>query len=257
MIDRNRLEQIVSNAGTLALSSWPGGGNQVESWEKAPGQPVCAADLAVDAYLKAELSGLLPQAGWLSEETADNPERLARDLIWLVDPIDGTRDFVSGKSGWAVSVALVHDGAPLFALLAAPARQELWFAAAGQGAWRNGVPLTASARSSFKGARVPADKSRSADKGLTIVEKPNSIALRAAMVAADEADFVAGVRWGFEWDVGAAALIASEAGAAVSDALSEPLFFNKRDPRAMGLLVSAPAIHAQAVQYIAPHLPLR
>lgn len=255
MIDQNRLEQIVSNAGSLALASWPGGGHQVESWEKAPGQPVCAADLAVDAYLKAELSGLLPQAGWLSEETADNPDRLERDLIWLVDPIDGTRDFLSGKSGWAVSVALVHDGAPLFGILAAPARRELWSAAAGRGARRNGTLLTASHRQSFAGSRIPADRSRSADNGLTTVDRPNSIALRAAMVAADEADFVAGVRWGFEWDLGAAALIAGESGATVSDALGEPLAFNKRDPRAMGLLVSAPAIHAEAVRYIAPHLP--
>ena len=83
------------------------------------------------------------------------------------------------------------------------------------------------------------------------VEQPNSIALRIAMVAADEADMVATVRWGFEWDLGAAALIAREAGAAVTDVFGQPLSFNKRVPRDFGVLVTAPAIHAAAVERLA------
>ena len=83
------------------------------------------------------------------------------------------------------------------------------------------------------------------------VTKPNSIALRVAMVAADDADLLATVRWGWEWDVAAAALIAREAGAAVTDAFGRPLNYNKRDPRAFGVLVSAPAIHDAAVERLA------
>lgn len=254
MIDRTRLEEIVHEAGRIAMASWPGHGNAVETWEKTPGDPVCAADLAVDRFLKGELSALLPAAGWLSEETADSKERLGRDLIWLVDPIDGTRDYVRGRSGWAVSVALVSAGRPLIGLLGAPARGELWSAVAGQGAWRNGDPLRASRRMQFEGARVPADHLASEDAALTLVYKPNAIALRVAMVAADEADLVATLRWGFEWDIGAATLIAREAGAAISDAHGRPLAFNKRDPRAYGLLVSAPSIHEDAVKHLAPRI---
>lgn len=252
MIDRQRLEEIVREAGRIAHASWPGAGHQVESWEKEPGSPVCAADLEVDAFLKRRLSALLPAAGWLSEETADNSERLEKSLIWLVDPIDGTRDFVRGRPGWAVSVALVSEGRPLIGLLAAPARSEFWTATAGQGAWRNGEPLRASRRSRFAGSRVPADHLSRDDGDLTLVDKPNAIALRVAMVAADEADLVATLRWGFEWDIAAATLIAREAGAAVSDAYGHPLNYNKRDPRAFGLLVSAPDIHADAVARLAP-----
>jgi myo-inositol-1(or 4)-monophosphatase len=80
-----------------------------------------------------------------------------------------------------------------------------------------------------------------------LVDKPNSIALRIAMVAADEADLLATLRWGYEWDIAAAGLIAREAGAAVSDAFGAPLTYNKRDPRAFGLLAAAPLIHAAAV----------
>ena len=251
MIDRERLEAICREAGEMALRQWPGHGHALESWEKTPGSPVCAADLAVDAFLKRELGALLPAAGWLSEETADHPERLGKGLCWLVDPIDGTRDFIRGRPGWAVSVALVSEGRPLLGTLVAPARSETWSAIAGQGAWRNGERLRASTRDSLPGARVPADSLPRADQDLTMVAKPNSIALRIAMVAADEADLVATLRWGYEWDVAAAALVAREAGAAVSDAFGQPLAYNKRDPRAFGLLVSAPAIHAAAIERLA------
>ena len=251
MIDRLRLEQICREAGHMALGQWPGHGHALESWDKVPGSPVCTADLEVDAFLRRELGRLLPAAGWLSEETADHPERLERGLCWLVDPIDGTRDFIGGRPGWAVSVALVSGGKPLIGILVAAAREEVWSATAGQGAWLNGRRLSASTRQDLPGARVPTEKLPPEDLDLTKVERPNSIALRIAMVADARADLLATLRWGFEWDIAAATLIAREAGAAVSDAFGQPLSYNKRDPRAFGVLVSAPAIHAAAVERLA------
>lgn len=251
MIDRLRLEQICHEAGQMAMLRWPGEGGKLASKAKQDGTPVSEADLEVDHFLKRELGYLLPSAGWLSEETADTPSRLERGLIWLVDPIDGTRDFIRGRTGWAVSVALVSAGRPLIGTLVAPARGEVWSATAGQGAWRNGERLSASRRGEFVGARVPADMLAKEDRVLEMVDKPNSIALRIAMVAADEADILATLRWGYEWDIAAATLIAREAGAAVSDAFGQPLAYNKRDPRAFGLLVTAPAIHSAAVAHLA------
>ncbi len=251
MIDSQRLESIVAEAGRIAFDLWPGAGHTVRSWDKSANNPVSEADLAVDAYLRRELGRLLPSAGWLSEETGDDPSRLDHDLIWLVDPIDGTRDFIRGRTGWAVSVALISGGRPLIGTLCAPARSEVWHAVAGQGATRNGAPIHASIRTEFAGSRVPADSLPKVDADLVRVEQPNSIALRIAMVAADEADLIATLRWGYEWDIGAAALIAREAGAAVSDAFGHKLDYNKRDPRAFGVLVSAPAIHAAAVERLA------
>lgn len=248
MIDSIRFEEIVREAGRMAYNQWPGAGHEVEMWEKEPGHPVCAADLAVDAFLKRELKTLLPAAGWLSEETVDDADRLKRDLIWLVDPIDGTRDFIHGRKGWAVSVALISAGKPLIGMLAAPAQGEEWLSLAGQGATRNGEVLKASKRSDFSGSRVPTDQLPKVDADLVAVDKPNSIALRIAKVAADEADLIATLRWGYEWDIGAATLIAREAGAEVSDTFGNQLAYNKRDPRAFGVLVSAPAIHGDAVE---------
>ena len=143
----------------------------------------------------------MPSAAWLSEETADDKSRTGSGLIWLVDPIDGTRDYVRGRTGWAVSVALVSAGKPLIGILIAPARGEEWVAEAGKGASLNDRPIRASTRSNFSGARVPVDQLPQADTDLVMVDKPNSIALRIAMVADDQADLVATLRWGFEWDV--------------------------------------------------------
>ncbi len=234
------------------MESWPGAGHTPQVWSKGAALgPVCSGDLAVDAFLKTELGALLPAAGWLSEETVDSPERLKGGLVWLVDPIDGTRDYIRGRTGWSVSVALVSESRPLLGYLYAPARDELWMAEAGQGAFRNGERLHASTRAVLSGARVPAQAFSREDADLVGVDQPNSIALRIAMVAADEADLVATLRWGFEWDIAAAGLIAREAGAAVTDAFGKPLNYNKADPRAFGLLVSSPAMHAQAVERLA------
>ncbi len=251
MIDKGRLLEIVREAGRIAHARWPGDGHALESWDKTPGNPVSVADLEVDRFLRRELGLLLPSAGWLSEETVDDKARTGSDLLWLVDPIDGTRDFVRGRAGWAVSVALVSSGRPLIGILAAPARSEEWCAVAGQGATLNDAPIAASTRREFAGARVPVDQLPDPDTDLVAVEKPNSIALRIAMVADNRADLVATLRWGFEWDIAAAALIAREAGGEVSDAFGEPLAYNKHDPRDFGVLVSSPGIHKAAVARLA------
>lgn len=256
MIDRARLEAIVRKAGEIALAGWPGDGHALEVWEKNPGDPVSEADLAVNEFLKRELSALLPSAGWLSEETADAPHRMDGSLVWVVDPIDGTRDYIRGREGWAISVALVSASRPLLGYLFAPSRArdeqgEFWFGESGKGSWRNGLRLSASKRKVLSGARMPLARDVGDVPDFTRVPQPNSIALRMAMVAADEADIVATMKWGFEWDVAAAALIAREAGAAVTDVFGQALNYNKHDPRAFGVLATSPAIHTAAVERLA------
>ncbi len=225
-------------------------GTAFDRWEKAPGNPVCAVDLEIDAFLREQLTALDPEAGWLSEETLDASDRIERPRLWVVDPIDGTRDYLRGRSGWAVSVALVEERVPVLGVLDAPARGEHWTAERGKGAWRNDQRLRVSGRTSLAGARVPADQLPRVDSDLVAVPKPNSIALRIAMVAAGEADLVATLRWGFEWDIAAAALIAAEAGATVTGALGQPLAFNTASGEAFGVLVATPGIHAAVVERI-------
>ncbi len=247
----SRLIDIVRVAGDMAQAQSPAAGQSPDIWEKSPGNPVSAIDLAVDRMLRTELSALRPDAGWLSEETVDDPVRLKSREIWCVDPIDGTRDYVRGRPGWAVSIALIRDHAPILAVLYAPERGEMWQARSGAGAQCNSHPVRASRRTTFAGSRVPTDTLPHVDSDLVMVEKPNSIALRMAMVADDRADLVATLRWGYEWDVAAAALIVSEAGGIVSDAHGALLRFNTASSQAFGVIACAPEIHAAVVSRLA------
>jgi myo-inositol-1(or 4)-monophosphatase len=235
---------IAQEAGAYALERWR---TDFERWEKAPGNPVCQVDLDVDALLRERLMALAPDAGWLSEETVDDAVRLNHRRVWVVDPIDGTRDYIRGREGWAVSIALVDGEQPVAAVLDAPARAEVWRAEAGKGATLNGQPIAHSGRDVFTGARTPTDALPKIDSDLIVVEKPNSIALRIAMVAAGQADLIATIRWGSEWDIAAAVLIAREAGCSVTDALGRKLRFNTPRAEAFGVLATAPAIHLAAI----------
>jgi myo-inositol-1(or 4)-monophosphatase len=239
---------IAAETGAMALANWQG---DYRRWEKAPGDPVSEIDLAADRMLRERLLKLDPEAGWLSEETADSAERLMGSRTWVVDPIDGTRDFIRGRSGWAVSVALVEGGKVMLGVLDAPVRKQQWRAEAGAGAFLNGQRLRVTGRTQLPGARVPADTLPKTDADLVAVPRPNSIALRIAMLAAGEVDLVATLRWGREWDIAAAFLIAEEAGAVVTDARGAPIRFNSTKAEAFGLLASVPGIHAAAVERLA------
>ena len=249
------IANVTLEAGRLALSKWrEGAAPDAKIWDKAQGHPVCDVDLFIDRFLKNKLQQICPNAGWLSEETADDAERLGYRLNWSVDPIDGTRDYIKGASGWCVSVALLEGDKPLFTALAAPAQDALWTAKAGGGAFRNGRKLWASKRKILKGARVPADTLMKDDDALTLVYKPNSIALRMAMVAADEADVLVSARWGNEWDIVAAHLIAVEAGAYVGNACGEPIKYNKTKPIDFGMICCAPDLREDVLERIKPFM---
>jgi myo-inositol-1(or 4)-monophosphatase len=235
-------------AGAMALSRWRG---EFASWDKVPGEIVCEIDLAVNDMLRTALGTIDAEAGWLSEETADSAERLLRHRVWVVDPIDGTRDFVHGRPGWCVSVALVEGGRAILGVLDAPARGEHWAAALGRGTMRNGDAVRVRPRNDLPGSRVPADILPKADGDLITVARPNSIALRMAMVANGDADLLAALRWGHEWDIAAAALIAQEAGAMVTDARGATLRFNSTKGEMFGVLACAPGIHRAAVDRLA------
>ncbi|WP_426169120.1 inositol monophosphatase family protein [Sandarakinorhabdus sp. DWP1-3-1] len=233
-------------AGELALRHFNA---KSEWWDKSPGNPVGVADLECDAYLKERLLGARPDDGWLSEETADTADRLTKRRLWVVDPIDGTRDFIRGRTGWAVSVALVEDGEVTVAALAAPARGQLFAALRGRGSQLNGKRLRVSGLATLDGIRLPID---AANMNAAFwpepwpgeaVEKPNSLALRMAKLAANEADAWMEGRTIAEWDVAASALILAEAGGVVTDRAGEPLAFNKPDPVLHGIAAATPALH--------------
>lgn len=220
-----------------------------ETWAKSRNDPVTTADLEVDALLRERLLGARPGYGWLSEETADSLDRLAARALWVVDPIDGTRDFARGRDGWAVSVALVVDGQVALGVLAAPALGQVYVATR-DGATLNGAPIRVSGREEEAGMRLPMDPQFVAARlwerpwPAAAVPKPNSMALRIAMVASGAADGLVDARMTNEWDVAAASLILAAAGGRITDREGEPFAFNKPEPELLGIVAATPALHA-------------
>ena len=124
----------VREAGALALSMFR---TELKNWTKGASSPVSEADIAVNDLIESRLRSATPDYGWLSEESADDEARLGKKLVWIVDPIDGTRAYLAGREDWCVSVALVEDATPVLAAVFAPATDEFFFAMRGQGATRN------------------------------------------------------------------------------------------------------------------------
>jgi myo-inositol-1(or 4)-monophosphatase len=244
--------EAVRGAGELALGFFrPGAMTSAGISRKAGGSPVTEADYLVDEFLKQRLESLLPEAGWLSEETEDSPARLSKKLVFVVDPIDGTRGFMMGRAAWAIVVALVEDGRPLFGIVHAPALGETYVAVKGAGARLNDKTIAVSKlRAIGAETRVTAPvllAKRLHEAGLQFDLQPKipSLALRIVSVASGALD--AGFASGNsnDWDIAAADLILHEAGGRLASLDGCAIVYNRRDTR-HGLLTAAPAqIHAE------------
>jgi myo-inositol-1(or 4)-monophosphatase len=205
-------------------------------WLKAGNSPVSEADLAVDRYLKDRLCAARPDYGWLSEETADDPSRLQRSRVFVVDPIDGTRAFLAGKKEWAISAAVVENGVPVSGALLQPATGVLLVATRGGGAFQAGVELRVAATAGLAGARVSGSKrlqDHPAFAGLGMVSVPQipSLALRFARVAQGELDIAFAAPNAHDWDLAAADLLIREAGGTITDSTGAELVYNGAVPR--------------------------
>jgi len=223
-------------------------------WEKGGGAgPVSQADLEIDRALAAHLGAARPSYGWLSEETEDGPARLAAGRVFILDPIDGTRAFLAGETGFGIALAVAEDGRITAGVMHLPARAETYAAALGQGATLNGQPIRCTPRTGLPGARVLASKAGLAPErwpgGVPPVNRffRTALAWRLCLVAAGSFDATLTLMPAWEWDIAAGALIAAEAGAMVTDATGGPLRFNAPHPRAPSLIAAPPALHAAFV----------
>ncbi len=239
------MRQAALRGGAIALDYFrPGERTSARIDSKEGGSPVTEADHAVDAFLTQELRRAMPQAGWLSEETIDNPDRLARDLVFIVDPIDGTRAFMSGDARWAVCIALVASGQPVAGIIHLPALGQTFVAHLGGGAFLNDQPITASPRASLAGGLVagPAGMLRDlAASGMDFRTEPRipSLAYRFARVAEGSLDAGMASTNACDWDIAAADIILQEAGGGLTDPHGLSPIYNRPATR-HGLLGAAP-----------------
>ena len=234
------LETAVREAGALAARTFQ---TTLKSWSKTGGSPVSEADIAVDNFLRERLMRLAPDCGWLSEETEDDLIRLESPRLWVVDPIDGTRAYLSGRPDWSISVALVENGRPTIAAIFAPMQEALYLASAGQGATLNGARVRATDGAGFDHVRIAGPKpilERLAKIAPALIAEPKvfSLALRLARVAAGTLDVSFASENSHDWDLAAADLLVHEAGGALTTFSGQQLIYNRADPL-HGALVSA------------------
>ena len=235
------LIEAATEAGDIAKTFWR---NDPKSWEKAPGDPVGEADLAANAVLRARLRDARPDYGWMSEEDEDEPERQFAERVFIVDPIDGTKSFLKGEENWGVAVAVAENGSVTAGAFVMPAKDTVYAAASGNGASRNGSPIVIrapneppevlTARTSFDEKNWPGGVMAHAR-----AFRP-SLIYRFALVAEGRFDMTLTLRDAWEWDLAAGAIIASEAGARVSDRTGQPIVFNTPMRRANGALAAHP-----------------
>ncbi|MEP7011993.1 MAG: 3'(2'),5'-bisphosphate nucleotidase CysQ [Acidobacteriota bacterium] len=248
-----RIEAALAKARELLARFTPGA---VDAQKKSGGDPVTEADTAVDALLKE----MLPQngEGWLSEETLDDPARLSARRVWVVDPLDGTKEFVQGLPEWSVSVGLVEDGRPVAGGILNPATDQLILGALGHGVKLNGQPVGLSPRTELAGAVVLASRSEVGrgqweafrDSGLEI--RPiGSVAYKLGLVAAGLADATWTLVPKHEWDVAAGVALILAAGGVIVGGSPEEERFNRPHPLLTRLLAASPALMPQIQAEIA------
>ena len=226
-------------------------------WDKGDGQgPVTEADLEVDQMLRESLLGACPDHGWLSEETPDSPDRLRRERLFIVDPIDGTRAFAEGHRTWAHSIALAKAGQVVAGVVYLPMLNRLFTARLGHGAQLNGHTIRASDRAELAGSTVlaarPALDPVHWDGAVPAFERHfrSSLAYRLSLIGQGRFDSMLTLRDSWEWDIAAGGLIAAEAGATVSDRCGAALKFNTPGAKNRGVVASAPDLHAQIFDHL-------
>jgi myo-inositol-1(or 4)-monophosphatase len=224
---------------------------QLDVGDKGADGPVTLADRRADALLRGELIAIAP-AAWLSEESVDDISRLKSRRIWIVDPLDGTKEFIAGLPEYAISIALVDDGQPIAAVVHNPATHETFSAERGSGAWSAGHRLQ-----SRDDRSVLASRSEIANGEFASFEAAGfelrpigSIALKLALVAAGRASVTLsrGPKW--EWDVCAGALLVEEGGGTATDVDGARFSFNQPFPKTRGVLAGARESYARALAFV-------
>lgn len=233
-------EEAARAAGEIIMALY---GKDFDVTEKGKGNPVTTADLEANRKLQEILLGRFPKDGWLSEEDRDNLKRLQASRVWVVDPIDGTKEFIAGIPQFAVSIGLVMKGRPILGIVYNPVEEELYRAVKDHGASLNGEPIHVSSRDEVEGAVLLVSRSEPRRKFVRFAEtcklEPiGSVAYRLAKVAGGSGDGTLTFRSLHEWDVCGGVLMVEEAGGVVLDAAGKELMFNRAQAMHRGIVAS-------------------
>jgi myo-inositol-1(or 4)-monophosphatase len=251
-----RIHSALQAARAIFQRFTPG---EIETEYKSGHDPVTEADKAVDAALRKQL--LRDDEGWLSEESVDDFTRLQKKRVWVVDPLDGTREFVAGIPEFCVSVAMIEDGRPVAGGICNPATDELFLGSLDSGMTYQGKSVRASQRPRLEGAVILASRSETArgewkqfENAPFKVRPMGSVAYKLALVSAGLADATFTLTPKHEWDVAAGAALVESAGGVVRTLEDQPLLCNRRSPKLSGLVAGGPLLYNELRALLGAHL---
>ena len=226
---------------------------------KAHDSPVTEADLEANQCIQTAIQRAFPDDGWLSEETRDSEARQSRSRVWIIDPLDGTKEFINHIPEFCVCIGLVEDGVPVLGVEYNPVREELFAGDRGAGVTLNGAPARVSTQPDLAAARILTSRSET-DRGEwdefqaeLRLELTGSVAYKLALIAAARGDATFSLTPKNEWDVCAGAALITEAGGRITDRHGQPLRFNQRDTRLPGIIASNGALHAPIIDLLRRH----
>ena len=252
-----RIESALESARQIFARFTPGA---IAAEYKAGHDPVTEADKEIDAALRQEL--LREGEGWLSEESVDDMSRLEKKRVWIVDPLDGTREFVAGVPEFCVSVAMVEDGIPVAGGICNPATNEIFLGSLDSGVTYNGQPARASLRTCLDGAVILASRSEikrgewKRFENVAVKVRPmGSVAYKLALVSAGLADVTFTLTPKHDWDVAGGAALVSSAGGFISTLANAPLRCNRKSPLLPGLLAGGPFLRDELLTLVNEYLP--
>lgn len=255
--DLQLIEEAALQAGAIALRYFK---QDPEVWYKGHGRsPVSEADIKIDQFLKSLLLKARPDYGWLSEEIEDDLARLNKDLVFVVDPIDGTRAFIAGTDQWCISIAIVANGRPIHGVLYAPVQDMTYKASKDLGCFINGDSVSktmASKVTHLKDVIVPQEVSKyidaDFDRTITRIDGPRSLALRIAGLAENKADGIFVRKHSRDWDMAAADIIVEEAGFKLRDSDHKDVVYNTSDVEHGLLFAASPRYISQMINALKP-----
>lgn len=251
-----RIQSALEAARAVFARFTPGA---IEAEYKAGHDPVTEADRALDAVLRKQL--LRDGEGWLSEESVDDPARLQKSRVWVVDPLDGTREFVQGIPEFCCSIGFAENGKPAAGGICNPATNETFLGALDSGVLYNGKPASASQRVNLDGALILASRSevkrgewKQFEKARFRIRPMGSVAYKLALVSAGLADATFTLTPKNEWDVTAGAALVAGAGGYLATLDDSPLRCNNKSPLLSGLVASGPELRRELLALLQPHI---
>ena len=233
-------------------------GTDYEIGSKGKNNPVTIADTEADSKIKEILTHHFPDYGWLSEETVDNDERLGKERVWIVDPLDGTKEFINKVPEFCVAIGLADHGEPVVGVTYNPITEEMWWSGRGMGCHLGNHRVSVTTTSELKGASVLASRSEikrgewEVFNGVLVAVPTGSVAYKLAMVAGGRADATFTRSPKNEWDIASGAALIIEAGGTMTDIEGKPMRFNQKVTKCAGLVASNGILH-EALMKVAPH----